>query len=113
MSNERILYKFLETDGTPDGMTIDRDDNLWIAMWGGSKVVNIDTKSKTVIQEIFFPCSLITSCCFGGTDYSDLFVTTASINTNNKTEPFAGSVWIVKGLNIRGNSHNKYASRDT
>lgn len=102
MENERIFYEFDKNDGTPDGMTIDSNDNLWVAMWGGSKVVNIDTKNCCIIQEIALPCSCVTSCCFGGDELQDLYITTASIGVDMANEPQAGSMWVVKNLSVHG-----------
>ena len=57
-------------------MTVDSEDGLWVAMWGGSCVRRIDANLQ-VTEEIQLPNKLITSCAFAGSDLSTLIITTA------------------------------------
>ncbi len=105
ISNRRILLSIGEEDGYPDGMTIDAEGALWVALWGASSVIRIDPVSQTIIQRIDLPVSQVTSCAFGGDDFSILFITTANIgltDTQKANEPLAGSIFTteegVKGL---------------
>ncbi len=57
------------------------------------------------LQTVSLPVSSITSCCFGGPTYEDLYVTTSSFNMRPEkqaSEPLAGSVFVVKGLGVKG-----------
>lgn len=36
--------------GLPDGMTIDTDDNLWIALYGGGSVIKVNPKTGELLQ---------------------------------------------------------------
>ena len=97
--NRRTLIEFGEQDGWPDGMTIDVDGRLWIAMWGGAKIAVVDSKSGERVREIPMPVSQPTSCTFGGDDLSDLFVTSAWEGMTEKqraAEPLAGSVFRLR-----------------
>ena len=52
--------------GYPDGMTIDSNDTLWIAMWDGWCVYNVDPVQKVIVAKYDIPCQRVTSCAFGG-----------------------------------------------
>lgn len=68
--------------GSPDGMTMDADGNLWIAFWGGGCVRCLSTRGE-VLDEIKMPVPQPTSCAFGGEDLATLFITTASYGLNS------------------------------
>lgn len=77
ISNRRRLWTSDPSlDELPDGMTVDSEDGLWVAMWGGSCVRRIDANLK-VTEEIQLPNKYITSCAFAGPDLSTLIITTA------------------------------------
>lgn len=64
-------------DGSPDGITVDDDGGIWVALWGGGAVRRYRPDgSLDVIIEL--PATQVTSCAFGGTDGGDLFITTAA-----------------------------------
>lgn len=46
VSNPEPVYRFDQSDGLPDGMTIDQNGMLWVALFGGSRVVHIDPFQK-------------------------------------------------------------------
>jgi len=62
--------------GMPDGLTVDADGFLWIAIWGGGRVIRY-TPTGEPREEIVVPARYVTSCTFGGADLCDLFITTA------------------------------------
>ncbi|TDC32241.1 SMP-30/gluconolactonase/LRE family protein [Micromonospora sp. 15K316] len=71
---------FLRLDpakGAPDGMTVDAEDHLWVALWGGSAVRRY-RPDGALDREIRLPASQPTSVCFGGPGLRRLFVTTAA-----------------------------------
>ena len=76
LSNKRIFFELDPNDGYPDGLTIDDDNFLWLAVWGGSKVIRISPNGE-VDKILTFPTSQITSCVFGGPEMNILFVTSA------------------------------------
>jgi len=63
--------------GIPDGMTIDSQGNLWVAIWGAGRVVSIDPIEGRILGEIRFPAPFASSCTFGGEEMETLYVTTA------------------------------------
>ncbi len=96
ISGRAPLRRFDTGDGYPDGMAIDDSDNLWVAMWGGGAVLCIDGRSGETKDRIEIPVSQPTSCCFGGEDGSELFITTAWQGLDapqRETEPQAGGIY--------------------
>lgn len=70
--------RILETEGcVPDGMTIDDEGMLWIALWGGSRVIRFDPESEKIIGGIPVPSVNTTSCCFAGEKHDTLIITTS------------------------------------
>lgn len=66
-----------ETFGVPDGMCIDSEDGLWVAFWGGGKVIRFNT-SFEITDEIDLGQPLVTSCTFAGQELNMLVITTAA-----------------------------------
>jgi sugar lactone lactonase YvrE len=62
--------------GVPDGLTVDAEDCVWAAAWGGGCVLRFGPDG-TFIGRIEVPVSRVSSCSFGGDDLSELFITTA------------------------------------
>lgn len=85
-------YIDIPVTGNPDGMTLDADDNLWVALWGGNCVIQLSPEGR-LLRKINLPVSKVASCTFGGKDLSTLFITTASWNID---EDLAGSVFSVE-----------------
>jgi sugar lactone lactonase YvrE len=77
ISQPREAIHVLEELGWPDGMTSDRDGNLWIAMWGGAALTKWDPASGRLLQTIPIPALNVTSCAFGGEKFTDLYITSA------------------------------------
>lgn len=63
--------------GSPDGMTIDAEGLLWVAMWGGSAVLRVDPETGDTLTRVEVDAPHVTSCCFGGDDIGTLYITTA------------------------------------
>lgn len=99
LSNQEVVYRFKEDDGYPDGMTIDQEGNLWVALFGGGKAAKIDPRRKEWIDTIHLPVRHVTCCAFGGTDMKMLFITTASNPLSEKERaesPHAGSIFSIE-----------------
>lgn len=95
INNKRRFIGFSEEDGFPDGMTIDNEGRLWIAFWGGSKIMCVNPDSKAIEEVVNFPVSKITSCAFGGKKMNRLFVTSAKVQVNEDDEPMAGKTFVL------------------
>jgi sugar lactone lactonase YvrE len=70
-----------KTDGIPDGLAVDDEGGVWVALYGGSCVHRYDERGHLdAVLEV--PAENVTSCCFGGDDGRSLFVTTAAPDGN-------------------------------
>jgi sugar lactone lactonase YvrE len=81
-----------DVDGFPDGLTVDLDGCVWVAMWGGSALRRL-TPSGEQDAVLPVPVSQPTSCAFGGPALADLFITTANIGLSHAEraeQPLAG-----------------------
>lgn len=88
----RVFADLSRVDGVPDGLTVDLDGCVWVAMWGGG-VLRRFTPQGQQDAMLPLPVSRPTSCAFGGPDLSELYVTTASIDmteAQRAAEPLAG-----------------------
>lgn len=86
--DERRTFVSIDTrDGIPDGLTVDDEGGVWVALYGGSCVHRYDPRGGLdAVLEV--PAENVTSCCFGGDDGRSLFVTTAAPDGNvYVTEP--------------------------
>jgi len=89
---------------TPDGLTVDADDHVWSAHWGGARLTRY-RPDGAIAQVVAMPVPQCTSCCFGGPDLATLFVTSASIGLDaaaRTAAPLSGGLFAVTGLSIRG-----------
>lgn len=87
--------------GSPDGMAIDEEGGLWIALWGGSAVRRYDPDG-TLTRVVELPCENVTSCTFGGQDRSTLYITTSRDGRPaDEVEPGAGAVFALDA-GVRG-----------
>lgn len=94
ISNERVIWDTSADDSSPDGMTIDSEDRLWIAFCHGAKVACFDPNTQRVEAQIDFPCVETTACAFGGPDLQDLYITTGL--KPGLAEPLAGRLFICR-----------------
>lgn len=77
ITNRRVFVKTPEGEGGPDGMTVDAEGYVWCAKWNGSCLIRF-TPEGIEERRIAFPAKKVSSVAFGGKDYTELFVTTAS-----------------------------------
>ncbi|CAG9859542.1 unnamed protein product [Phyllotreta striolata] len=89
--------------GTPDGMTIDTDGNLWAAVFNGHQILKIDPKTpETLLASIPMPSQQTTSLTFGGPNLDELYATSARILGLEDSPSENGSIYRITGINARG-----------
>ncbi|OHB17417.1 MAG: hypothetical protein A2544_01965 [Candidatus Zambryskibacteria bacterium RIFOXYD2_FULL_43_10] len=93
--NSKALVTIDKDGGSPDGMTIDANGCLWIALWGGGAVICYDPKSNKFLYKIDLPVSQVSSCAFGGENLDELYITTAKADLLKK-EQLAGALFKIK-----------------
>ena len=82
IANPRPVVSVPSGLGWPDGMTSDAEGMLWVAMWGGARLTRWNPATGQLLAEITLPALNVTSCCFGGPDLADLYVTSARKGMN-------------------------------
>ena len=107
ITNRRTLIEVDASVGFPDGMTVDANGDLWVAVWGGSRVVHFapDGSERGMVR---FPVSQTSSCAFGGSDRRDLYVTSAARGISEDSEPEAGSLFRARPGAV-GQAPNSFA----
>lgn len=96
ISNRSLVARIPESEGYPDGMTIDEEGYLWVALYGGGKVIRIDPAGGETVFEVDVPVPKPTSCTFGGSRLDQLFITTARENMSEEEVaqyPLSGSLF--------------------
>lgn len=75
-TGQRVFFHLHGENNTnvPDGLVVDEEDHIWLAVWGGSRVLRISPRG-VVVAKIELPTRFITCPVFAG---SDLFITTAA-----------------------------------
>jgi sugar lactone lactonase YvrE len=84
--------------GILDGLAVDRDGGIWIAMYNGWAVIHLDP-AGTLVDQFSVPTALLCSCTFGDADLRTLYITT-SVRQQNAAQlagqPLAGSLLSVR-----------------
>ncbi|MDZ4729311.1 MAG: SMP-30/gluconolactonase/LRE family protein [Xanthomonadales bacterium] len=92
ISNRRCLYQGND-NLVPDGLTVDQQDNVWIALWDGAQIICL-TPDGDILQSIPLPAQRTSSLTFGGSNFRSIFVTSASDGVPiNKCSELEGAVF--------------------
>lgn len=139
-STKKVIYKFnydvvsgnatdssifmncettMEAAGVPDGMTMDADGKLWVAFYGGGRILRIDPETAKVVSVIDMPCERVTSLTFGGRNNQTIYATSARSDdfktsfTDANGESVGGAVFTIVSTkeNIRGNDSKRFIDR--
>ena len=100
ISNRRVFVHTGESDGIPDGMTVDAEGYVWSARWDGSSLVRYSPQGEQE-RRIWFPARKVSSVIFGGADYTDMYITTAGGQDKPAEGPGAGCLYRLN-LGIQG-----------
>jgi sugar lactone lactonase YvrE len=90
-----------EADGSPDGLVVDAEGGVWVALFGGSAVRRY-AADGTLDAVIELPVTNVTACTFGGPDRRTLYITTSRQGIDPGMQPSAGSLFAAEpGVNGR------------
>ena len=84
--------------GIPDGLAVDVDGCIWVALWGRGTIRRYSTDGE-LERVLAVPADNVTACCFGGDDGRSLYITTASVELSDeqrRLRPLAGSVFVTE-----------------
>ena len=107
LAHRRTVVHLDNGEGSPDGLAIDADGFLWSAIWGGRQVRRYAPNGELAgIVEV--PVSQPTSCCFGPSGSTILYITSAAFGLESAAlaaEPYAGDLFCcdvgVEGQEVR------------
>jgi sugar lactone lactonase YvrE len=98
---------FVEIDpgvGRPDGLTIDAEGGVWVALWEGGAVRRY-APDGALDAVVSLPCGQVTACTFGGDDLDELFITTSREGLPPGADPAGGALFrcrpAVRGRDVR------------
>ena len=77
LGERRPFARLGSGDIVPDGLAVDSDGGVWVAVWGGGVIQRYDPAGR-LIGAVRLPASYVTSCAFGGPALDQLYVTTAA-----------------------------------
>jgi sugar lactone lactonase YvrE len=103
----RRTFTEVSGGGYPDGMAIDEDDGIWVALWAGSAVHRYDRAGRLDLV-VDLPVSNVTACAFGGPDLRTLFITTSRQGLDPPDQPEAGAVFRYEA-GVRGAQQHPFA----
>jgi sugar lactone lactonase YvrE len=88
----------------PDGLTVDEEGGVWVALYEGGAVRRY-TADDVLDEVIEVPAKKVTACTFGGPNLDELFITTSREGLEPGEDPLAGSLFRaevdVAGLPVR------------
>jgi sugar lactone lactonase YvrE len=82
-------------EALPDGLTVDAEGAIWVALWGGWCVRRYSPDGE-LMETLELPVSQVSSCIFGDADLGTLYVTSARTGLDDaqlEREPHAGSLF--------------------
>ena len=98
VSNRQTAFELPDGMGYPDGMCIDNEGMLWVALWQGWGVARF-TPGGALLGKVEVPVECVTSCCFGGENWDELYITTSSRDLDEAgraAQPLAGGVFLCR-----------------
>jgi len=110
IGNRRRLISISPDEGLPDGMTVDAEGGLWIALHG-SGTLRRYTPDGRVDRVVRVPPAMVTCCAFGGPDLTDLYITTMSLGlseADRRAQPLAGALFRCRP-GLRGLPPHRFA----
>lgn len=113
ISDRRTLVRIEEPGVAPDGLTVDDEGGIWVALWNGGAVHRY-APDGSLLMSVRLPVERPTSCAFGGPERETLFVTSARTGLDDDalaSQPHAGKVFAIDGLGVQGLPCQPYRGR--
>ena len=97
LDGKRVFLQLTE-GSRPDGMAVDSEGHLWIALFGAGRIERY-TAAGRLVGSVKFPCTNVTKLAFGGDDLRTAYVTTAwkGLSPEQRLEqPLAGGLFAFR-----------------
>uniref|UniRef100_T1K2Q1 SMP-30/Gluconolactonase/LRE-like region domain-containing protein n=2 Tax=Tetranychus urticae TaxID=32264 RepID=T1K2Q1_TETUR len=100
LSNKRVFIDFknhteFKSNEYPDGLVVDANNFIWTALYGGGRLVKINSRTAKVELSINVPASKVTSLTFGEPQLNKIYVT----SSHSETEPDSGKLYLIHSIN--------------
>jgi sugar lactone lactonase YvrE len=102
VARRRPFLDLARVTGLPDGLTVDADGCVWVALWDGGAVHRY-TPGGVLDLVVGVPASRTTACAFGGPGLGDLYITSATVGVDPAklaAQPLAGSVFVLPAAGV-------------
>ncbi|NYI08220.1 SMP-30/gluconolactonase/LRE family protein [Allostreptomyces psammosilenae] len=100
LSGRRPFVRIPDEAGVPDGLTVDAEGGVWVALWGGSAVHRY-APDGSLSEVLSLPATQVTACVFGGDGLDELYVTTSQQEIDPAGQPAAGALFRAE-VGVRG-----------
>jgi sugar lactone lactonase YvrE len=110
IAGRRPFVTIDQADGSPDGLTVDAEGGIWLALWDGWRVRRY-LPDGSIDREVRLPVSEVTCPVFGGPDLDELYITSAweSLSPDqHAAEPLAGGLFRARP-GVRGRPPTPFA----
>ena len=95
LGEPELFLQLGPADGHPDGVVLDSEGCLWVALWDGWAVRRY-APDGTLLLQVDLPCARVTKLAFGGPDLKTAYVTTARVGLHAdelEQQPLAGALF--------------------
>ena len=100
IANRRVFVDVPQSQGSPDGLTVDAEGFIWCALWDGHSLVRYAPNGKEE-RRFTFPAKKVSSVMFGGNELTDIYVTTAG-GGNKSDEGLGAGALFHLNIGVRG-----------
>lgn len=100
IADRQPFVDLADVPGQPDGLALDAEGGVWVAMWGAGEVRRFDASGRST-QVVDVGVSQVSAVAFGGPIFEDLFITTSRFALSDTDEPQAGAVYVAR-VGVRG-----------
>lgn len=97
IAGRRCLADLADHPGNPDGLAVDAQGCVWVAMSGAGRILRVSPRGD-LVGTVELPVSRVTSCTFGGSRLTELYVTTASYGLDDqqrRLQIYAGGLFVI------------------
>ena len=95
LGERRTVVEIADGAGGPDGITLDSEGGIWVALWGGSAVHRY-AQSGELTEIVDLPVPQVSSCAFGGPELTDLYISTSWEHLDRADAGAAGALFRVR-----------------